>query len=427
MTKMVVIIMSLLCLAASGFAQPKLRNLDGQYAEGQLLTDFGNGVQDAEILVTDQAGALLPVVVTTKASGHFTLYGISGSRHFYVKPFKNDDWANGLDVWDLYLLKQALASSFDSPYQKLAADVNGDQVVDEQDALALNDLILGRSFDLDRTLSWRFYDANCLPPMASPFGACAKTKEFVLNGNKSYDLNFVAIKVGDLNSSAICNKTQNTETYFYDDVLLNTHNQKMLPGKEYELSFSVTKDQLAAYQFSLNLGSLEFLDFVGDDVGLGHQVTFFEGQNILSFALLKPADNQLFRIKVRATEEAMLSDVLSLDTGGSVAKVYDEDEKAYALKLSFDGQKLNRLVLYQNMPNPFGDKTSIRFFLPKPSTAHLIIYNMNGLKIKNISKDFEAGMNQVLLEKSIFEHSGIYFYKLETDGQSAMRKMMVLE
>ena len=88
--------------------------------------------------------------------------------------------------------------------------------------------------------------------------------------------------------------------------------------------------------------------------------------------------------------------------------------------------------LSQNYPNPFNPETTISFSIPKDSKVELSIYNIKGQKVKTLAKsDFEKGIHQVIWDgkdntgKSV--SSGIYFYKMETDNYSEMKKAILLK
>lgn len=86
-----------------------------------------------------------------------------------------------------------------------------------------------------------------------------------------------------------------------------------------------------------------------------------------------------------------------------------------------------KLVLYQNMPNPFNPATEIRFALPKSSNVELSIYNMLGEKVKTIASGImNAGEHKVSFNAANLS-SGVYFYKLTTESNSSIKKMILMK
>jgi C1A family cysteine protease len=82
--------------------------------------------------------------------------------------------------------------------------------------------------------------------------------------------------------------------------------------------------------------------------------------------------------------------------------------------------------LYQNYPNPFNPSTTISYSIRKNSKVSLNIYNMNGQLVKNlINKTQQAGRYSVEFYSEKLS-SGLYFYRLETDGTVVSTKKMLL-
>lgn len=83
--------------------------------------------------------------------------------------------------------------------------------------------------------------------------------------------------------------------------------------------------------------------------------------------------------------------------------------------------------LFQNYPNPFNPVTKIRFDLPKQADAKLVIYDALGREISVVVNELlEAGSYDVNWNASDLT-SGIYFYKLETEGFTSIKKMILVK
>ena len=82
--------------------------------------------------------------------------------------------------------------------------------------------------------------------------------------------------------------------------------------------------------------------------------------------------------------------------------------------------------LYQNQPNPFGERTTIGFTLPERGEATLTIFDTDGRVLKTIQTQFDKGYNQVAIERSELPAAGVLYYKLETARHTAVKKMVVI-
>ena len=83
--------------------------------------------------------------------------------------------------------------------------------------------------------------------------------------------------------------------------------------------------------------------------------------------------------------------------------------------------------LSQNFPNPFNPTTTINYTLPKNSEVKLTVYDALGCKIETlINKNQLPGNYKVTFDASQYP-SGVYFYRLTTDGFSETKKMILIK
>ncbi len=78
----------------------------------------------------------------------------------------------------------------------------------------------------------------------------------------------------------------------------------------------------------------------------------------------------------------------------------------------------------KNVPNPFANRTSIEFNLPKPSKATVKVFNLVGEQLWKETIQAKAGVNHVPFEASMLEN-GIYLYHVEAAGSTWTGRMMV--
>ena len=83
--------------------------------------------------------------------------------------------------------------------------------------------------------------------------------------------------------------------------------------------------------------------------------------------------------------------------------------------------------LKQNYPNPFNPTTSIEFSLPNNGNVQLTVYDALGREAA--FTDFgsmSAGSHSVEYDAAELS-SGVYYYKLDFNGQSQIKKMMLVK
>ncbi len=87
--------------------------------------------------------------------------------------------------------------------------------------------------------------------------------------------------------------------------------------------------------------------------------------------------------------------------------------------------------LKQNFPNPFNPRTEIGYDLPERSDVTLEVYNMLGQKIKVlVNEPQSAGYYQIIWDGRTDMGnpvgSGVYFYRIQANNFSKVRKMILV-
>ncbi len=87
----------------------------------------------------------------------------------------------------------------------------------------------------------------------------------------------------------------------------------------------------------------------------------------------------------------------------------------------------NDYFLSQNYPNPFNPSTKIKFSLPSSGYTTLKIYNALGIEIIVLMEiELSAGTYEIKFNAERLP-SGVYFYKLESEGFTATKKMILVK
>ena len=131
---------------------------------------------------------------------------------------------------------------------------------------------------------------------------------------------------------------------------------------------------------------------------------------------------ELVPVLIRSIQElkAELDEMKGADgTMRKAAKGSMQDET-----LQISGTSLQNAKLYQNTPNPFTERTEIRFTLPDDAqNAYIYIFDMQGKMLRQIPVD--PSMQSVTING--YELSaGIYLYSLAVNGQEIDTKRMIL-
>jgi hypothetical protein len=93
-----------------------------------------------------------------------------------------------------------------------------------------------------------------------------------------------------------------------------------------------------------------------------------------------------------------------------------------------DGDLFVRPILAQNAPNPFARKTQIGFTLAETGRTRLSIYDLRGRLVETLIDEVRsAGPHMMEWIPARPVAPGVYFYRLESGGQAASKKLHLLE
>lgn len=84
--------------------------------------------------------------------------------------------------------------------------------------------------------------------------------------------------------------------------------------------------------------------------------------------------------------------------------------------------------LQQNYPNPFNPSTEIRFSVEATAPTTLFVYNVLGQQVTTLFHDIaQAGHDYKVKLDGSHLASGIYFYRLQSNGRTNLKKMLLVK
>jgi hypothetical protein len=124
-------------------------------------------------------------------------------------------------------------------------------------------------------------------------------------------------------------------------------------------------------------------------------------------------------------KDVNLKDVLEVNDAVTKREAFT-DTGLGSVALEFTDEAVTgTFELFQNRPNPFNSVTTIGFNLPEASETTLTIYTIDGRVVKQITQQFEAGRNEIRLESTDLNATGVLYYQLDTEKYSATKKMVL--
>ena len=357
----------------------------------------------------------------TDEIGSYIIQPLPISGSYSVEPVKNDDLLDGISILDLVIIQRHILgiSPLQSPEQLVAADINNDQRISTIDLVELRSAVLGLSDHFSGNTSWRFVDETYNLNMDSHRDGFPERKVIDELAGRVSNVNFMGIKIGDVNGSAL----QSAVSRSHDLADLTIDNIMLSKGIPQHVSIDLPAEDIThGIDITLHREGLSILDIWSPGLELSTQQVD-DKYRILG---LNPdgAHQGRIHLSVVSDDHGPLADFLSLDDLSPKVIVQSKDvERTVQLVYIQGGQD----QLYQNIPNPFNQSTTIRMRLESPGTATVHIHDLTGRVIWSKTDDYTAGVQELTIQKENLQGTGFYMYTLEKDGTRLTKRMILLD
>jgi hypothetical protein len=370
----------------------------------------------------------------TPSTGTFAFANLSKGSDFTVTPLLDKNHLNGVSTFDLILIQKHIlgVQLLQTPYKMIAADVNNSKSITTLDMIQLRKLILSIDQNFANNTSWRFVDATYrFPDPSNPWATNFPEVVSVNNLESNITANFIAIKVGDVNASAIVNTAITPELRTEKTLNINTEERQLKAGQEYKIDFTAEDlNRVQGYQFALNLDQIkvEFADLIYG-VAKAENFGVFTKEGLITTSWNgEYQPGVLFTLVLRAKADGLLSNAIGLNRL-LTPEAYNLSDEQLNVSLDFNAANLasEGFELLQNTPNPFTGETLIGFNLPKAASVTLIVRDVKGALLYQVKGNYPKGNSQVILKKEQVNARGVLYYTLETNEFTATKKMIVFE
>ncbi len=381
-------------------------------------------------------GSIVSDTLFTTSTGDFNdTIPAGGSITF--KPTRNEDPLNGVSSIDLAIIQRHIlgVQPLTSFYQRVAADVNRSGSISGIDLVDMRRLILGVIPYFTLNNSWRFIPSNYSFPTGSIIGYPETiTYDNVLENHN--DAHFVAIKIGDLNRSALVGTAPKGNVRNEHPMKIILEDTAIEADKNYSISFKANDfGQVMAYQGTLEFDTevLDYQGFSSTDKNLAMNEDKAErGQLPLLWFSEKAhtfEDNEtLFTLHFKGKKTIpSLENVLNFNSSVTAIAGYREEDNKEPIELFFQKTLFSskkELFLYSNHPNPFSKQTTLRFWQPTASDVTLTVYDLSGRVVLQRQTQSNIGFNELQLSESDCPNAGIYFYELQTATAKVQGKVV---
>ena len=400
---------------------------------GKIYKEEGEAIEAVEVTAENHLSQMMDMQ-TTDDNGIYA-FEFQRSANVVINPKKNDEVLNGVTTYDILQLRKHILgfAELDSPYKMIAADVNHSNSITTADIVALRKVILQVEDTFKNNTSWRFIKADHeFANPANPFAEEIPEYATIPELTAEMKIDFVAIKVGDLNGNAVGRKAlnQTTQSRNKSQIDFTIRDRQISKNTIETITFNLNKANIQALQMTLNFDPslVEIIDIpVTNQIDKTNFGTRFLSRGALTMSWEAPTNTnkQLrFQLKVKTNRTLAVRELFTINSAFTPAEAYDGRGMVYQMGLVFLGNKYD-YALFQNQPNPFKQTTTIRFTLPAKSQGKLTILDSTGRTLKSVEQTFEKGINEV--EMKDLQQKGLLFYQLETEFGTRIQKMLRLE
>jgi hypothetical protein len=377
--------------------------------------------------------------VKTTCNGCYEFANLGGGLDYLIKGAKNNQLDKGITAFDASLILRYVVQLINlKPCQKLSADVNGNCSISAYDASYILRLVVGKINSFPVGDFFRFFPADFVLDNSNWCNPPDSIWVEDLSSNL-FDQDFKGILFGDVSGNwgpPVLPISSNLAEILSK---ANTLDLTLNPNEEFVLPISLSNlSEVYSAELSLNYDSdiFEIVDIKKTEFTSG----FLQEENIEDGALkialagnspLSGSGNLVaitFRIKEDAPYgsrgEVILTNLGLNEEFSSNLGVLASVSVGTALPKDFS--------LSQNYPNPFNPRTVIEFTISKDERVNLSIYNLKGQKVKTLVDGFRtAGTYRVewdaTAENGEKLPSGIYYYRLQANEKSILKKMVLLK
>ena len=405
----------------------------GPMIYGRLLSEDGKSVSDFEVMLEDMTNDEMNYQMSLE-DGAYAFENMTFFSDYMVKPENDENHLLGVSTLDMVKIQQHILKikELDSPYKIIAADVNKSKSITAIDLIQIRKLILGQTEKFPNTQSWTFVkEGQEFADESNPWAY--ENQAYIQNlSEESIENNFTAIKMGDVNGSAISTLQGETTEERSKPFILKVDEIKYKAGDQVMIPvYSNEFNEVYGIQFTMESKSLDLLSVKNgllpikdSNYAVKDGVMTFTWNDISSISL---DDGVLFYVIASANVDGSISNGLSINSNITKSEVYSgKDLKTREVYLQAGSNGIFENTLGQNRPNPFSNNSEINITLSKAQNASIIFFDPQGKELKRINDHFPKGKSIISISSEWFGSTGIVYYKLEADQFSAMKKMVIV-
>lgn len=405
---------------------------------GNIYNDENENVSGISVSLNSNLPEF-PLVTSTDEEGGYSFENLLAEESYSLQPRLDANYNDGVSTLDLVLIQRHLLelSTFDNPYKVIAADVNDSGSISATDLLQLRKLILGIYSELPSNDSWRFVDASIeFADANDPFPFDDKVNMETMMEDYM-DADFVAVKVGDVDNSASANLNAEKISSTRSAKLITLKDRYLEEGMHTISVELAGMEEIYGMQFALNINEnlVSNVELSSNVFNISEANYRMDSRMYVSIHEANSVfvSDAVLTLNLDVKKSGYVSEMIGLADGEFANEIYtsiDQNVVANDLGLEIENRSneaLHAFELLQNVPNPFTTTTEIGFVLPTDENVSLRVMDVTGKVLVKKQGRYNQGYNTITLDISEINGSGVLYYQLDTERNSASKKMIIIK
>ncbi|MFM2392519.1 MAG: hypothetical protein RLZZ546_496 [Bacteroidota bacterium] len=403
--------------------------------EGRVETETGNPVEEVRVKLERSEVKY----DNTTETGIYEFGMLPIYREYKVIPKKYDGTLNGVSTLDLIHIQRHIlgVKRIESPYKRIAADINRDGKISASDLVSLRRLILGLQDSMLYKETWRFiWKEYQFSDPTNPWTQTLMEAYEIGELQSDMKIDWIGIKLGDVNGDVVSNGTEEQiETRGERGLLLEYEDREVRKGEEIEMSIKTREGvEISGIEYNIKGGKVKGIESTFDteirEIEKGEEKGEGEESSVIMTrgnGEIYDENKELMRIKIEVERSGKLSEIIGLTKGrmANVAYIGNDLEKVEIELRGVEGEG-RKFEIGQNIPNPWNEITVIPIKIPQTDALTLTIKDVAGRVVMNRSMILQKGSHNIEIGKEMFK-SGSYIYEVEYQGEKQSYKMIIIE
>jgi len=385
---------------------------------GRILTNHGTPIPDVDIYVSLDNGSE-EMIQRTSEDGRFA-FSLSGeSTPLQIRPVKDSDPFAGITILDAVKLQRHLLNikKLETPYELLAADLDQSGHLSVGDMIRLQKILLGWYAEWPDGAPWLFLDARFrFAQPDAPWSEYVPQSIDLATVFEVDKLKFVAVKLGDLNNSAMDQEASSALRSAGDKTPIHFIDEFLPKGQSKTISFRVTEPALEGLYAQINWNpALAHLEPAEQPAGPDFRLDADRGA--LSMVYLRSygdPESLTWSLRVTVRKDARLADLFSLNTDRRPTAI-TSDLRASELFLAPLGQKA-RPTWSARLPDGVSEvRSGIRLEMDDDQEVSVRWVDVAGRVLAHSNQVFTAGVNHLEIPAEVTSYPGGLVWAQLTD------------